>query len=467
MRTVSSHSAHRPVALAAAREDIWSYRHSLWREFRVAKPRLPLPQDDASASDWSALSRPVWLTSFVGSQNNDLFKHLRGLREDFELRRELPPMTLLCGGTGKSAILHALQCELLQLCPNSNSNKWLMAVDVKDYLKDLSALLERISLFVSKDLARLKLSLSFRLLLVDNVDALAASDQQSLRKLLESLQGSARYVLTASEQTRVIEPLLLLASVHRIHPLEEKDALGIVLRFCRLHSIGFEREGLQEIFAHCSAGGSRTLYLNKVFQLMQAVFVKTQFVSAENVRRVTTKDGKKRVVDVSQPRDRCRICTLFPPCKHISPQEVCASNRLHLQTLPTNGAIVNCPLCIDFRNRGYCAAFDLRGYCRFSHPKNSYELIPPLERCAQCTLPWLCNHCAFNKGRKKLASLLQDVSKRQLRARILLSVEPSADLLAPLVPSSLPPVMKVILDLTEIKLLCIADGNLPSLSQRY
>ena len=402
--------------------EVWSPRHLVWSNFRVIRPRLPSEQD--LAVSFGEVATPKYLSDFVGSHLNEVMKSLRSYRENFESDRNLPDALLVYGSTGKTAILHAFQSELKELY---SSPSWMLQIDVRKHLDRIPALISQIHHFVSNEI-KSKLALPYRVVVLQHLDEMSPSEQQSLKKTMDAHESKAKYFFVASDKLKIIESIRNKCNSHRVKQISVKDAINVVLNFCFQHNIGYELGGIKELF-HRSNIDNKRIHLREIFRILQDCFLRKFYISAENVKFVVGAVNEPILIPLAKARLRCSICTLYPPCKHIAENDVIASNRIHRRSLPKNS---NAEICISFRNTGYCSSFDYRGRCWFAHSSNLHELIPPIERCTQCTIPWVCDHCAFNVARQSLKSLLEEISRRQVRMKILLSPEPPTSIVNPI-----------------------------------
>ena len=416
-------SARAPQEVFAERE-VWSPRHRLWvsTTLRVTRPRLP-SEHDASVA-FNELAMPGFLSDFIGSHLNPTLKALRSYREMFETERHLPYAILLHGSTGKSSILHAFRAELQELHAKPS---WVLQIDVLKHLDQISAFISQIHNFVSKEI-KSKFALPYRVVILNHLDEMSPSEQQNLKKTMDAHESSSRFFFIAREKAKVIESIRNKCESHRVLPISTKDAIEVILRFCFKHSIGYELDGIKELFLRSNAENKK-IHLRETFRLLQECFLKRHFLSAENIKFITGASKEPMLIPIAKSRLRCNVCTLYPPCKHISESEVIASNRSHRKNLPRNPSAA---ICISYRNSGYCSSFDIRGRCWFAHPLNLHKLTPPIERCKQCTIPWVCGHCSFNIARQSLQSTLDELSKRLVRMKVMLLPDPPTSVIIPI-----------------------------------
>jgi len=102
---------------------------------------------------------------------------------------------------------------------------------------------------------------------------------------------------------------------------------------------------------------------------------------------------------------RCPICTLPPPCKHISKKELVHVAKARIKAM--NQCIdPDLPFCPSYMKTGACEAMTLLGYCRLNHPIHLYKYVSAIKRCPICTIPEPCNMCQWFKIRKAIGKLV-------------------------------------------------------------
>lgn len=92
------------------------------------------------------------------------------------------------------------------------------------------------------------LPLPYRIIFMDNVDEVPPSGQQIIKKLMEKNNEIIKFFFTCTTPQKLIGFIQNHAFVLQTYKMREKDAVEFVLKISRAEKIGFEREGIQELF---------------------------------------------------------------------------------------------------------------------------------------------------------------------------------------------------------------------------
>jgi DNA polymerase III delta prime subunit len=448
--------------------EIWSPLNPLWLRYPVYGPRLPNENDEKSR--WVDLSAnsPTSFTSFIGKHNDEFFHLLNHHFSVYENTFNLPEIIVIAGpsGSGKTSIMKIFLRKLIdeQSLSNNQSNKWFLWINAIDYINDISVLWNKINRFSETNFEKF-LSSKFRLIIIDNFQYISPSNQQSLKKLYLSHIGRLRYLLITPDPKQTIISFFLSKSVVlRSYAIAERDALSVVLSICYRNKIGYELEGIKAAFdLHNKVNETTTsstlkgaittaanlalkkeadtslqymnvnkdqISLSLLIDCIQNVFLQSSFISKENVFKVLNKPLELPVLSpraAVEPLERCSICTLFPPCRHISIEEI---NELGIERraeLPFRGK--GSLICPEFRRYGRCSRFNEYGHCSLHHPKKLHTLEKVIIRCSQCTIIWPCNHCSYTSYLTALQSLIDEIKHRMGKLRQINVPDPPISLI--------------------------------------
>jgi len=174
---------------------------------------------------WTEKYRPKKFEEVVGQ--DDIIRKVTNLTKSLNI-----PHMLFAGpaGTGKSTLALIIVKELY-------------GVHWKENCLELNASDERGIDIVRqkvKDFARTKAlgSVPFKVIFLDEADALTKEAQQALRRTIENFTGTCRFILSCNYSSKIIDPIQSRCVVFRFKMLEKKDIEK------RIRIIA-EKEGLQ------------------------------------------------------------------------------------------------------------------------------------------------------------------------------------------------------------------------------
>jgi DNA replication protein DnaC len=421
------------VRLLYSENNIWSQRYKQWNRYQVRKPRLPNEMYKTTRLVEHPDNVPKSFNAFVGKHNTGIFMSLKEVLEKFEKIKLFPDVLTIHGpsGSGKSAIGKVFMNDLVDMMKfkqAGQAEKWCLFMDAKQYRKDLSTFWSRVTTFAEPPLEK-ALATKYRLLVVDNFDSIPPSSQQILKRIMEAYSSTLKYIFICPDPKACMTNFVLTKSTSfKTRAINERDALQVVLAICNQHRIGFEREGIKTVF---SLHPNRSL--SNMIDLIEEVFLKRYFVSRENVLRVAV--GKASDVNdlpvlaqhrAVEPFERCKACTLVPPCQHISLEDLVKLGSARRKELPRykDGSMA----CPEFVRYGYCSMFNRNGHCSLDHPKNLHVIKKFAMRCPQCSITWPCNHCDFTKQRRSMQDLIDELQARIGRIRAINVPEPPVSL---------------------------------------
>jgi len=99
-----------------------------------------------------------------------------------------------------------------------------------------------------KDFARTApIGMSFKIIFLDEADALTQAAQAALRRTMEKYSHSCRFILSCNYSSRIIDPIQSRCAVFRFRPLKDEEVKEYMLRIAKAEKIDIEDGALQAI----------------------------------------------------------------------------------------------------------------------------------------------------------------------------------------------------------------------------
>lgn len=111
-----------------------------------------------------------------------------------------------------------------------------------------------------KDFARTKAigNAPFKIIYLDECDALTREAQQALRRTMENYTQTCRFILSANYSSKIIEPIQSRCAIFRFKPLEKKDILSIIEKISESESIRVDAKAKEALY-EVSGGDCRNV----------------------------------------------------------------------------------------------------------------------------------------------------------------------------------------------------------------
>jgi replication factor C small subunit len=111
-----------------------------------------------------------------------------------------------------------------------------------------------------KDFARTRAiaNVPFKIIYLDECDALTREAQQALRRTMENYTNTCRFILAANYSSKIIDPIQSRCAVFRFKPLDKKDILAIIENIAKDEKLKIDDKA-KEALAEISEGDCRRL----------------------------------------------------------------------------------------------------------------------------------------------------------------------------------------------------------------
>jgi replication factor C small subunit len=233
-------------------------------------------EDREAFIPWVEKYRPKKLRDIVG--HKPIVERL----EAYVKARNLPHL-LLAGraGIGKTACALALAREMygdqMQQCfleLNASDERGIDTVrtKIKDFARTLSLA-----------------DIPFKLIFLDECDAMTDDAQQALRRTMEKYSANTRFILSANYSSRIIEPIQSRCAVFRFSSLTDKEVHRILEHVVEGEKIKLDDKAADAI-VYVSEGDAR-----KAINCLQGAAVLSERITEEEVWRVASRARPEEV----------------------------------------------------------------------------------------------------------------------------------------------------------------------------
>jgi replication factor C small subunit len=227
---------------------------------------------------WVEKYRPKTLDEVVGQ--DAIVRRLKGYVE----KKNIPHM-LFSGppGTGKTATAIALTRDLFGEVWREN----FIEMNASDE-RGIDVVRHKI-----KEFARTApISAPFKIIFLDEADALTADAQAALRRTMEMFSKSCRFILSCNYVSRIIEPIQSRCALFRFKPVPKEAMRKRLLEICEKEGVKITDDGLEAIL-YISAGDFR-----KAINVLQAAAAVGELIDAEKIYQVSATAQPKEISEI-------------------------------------------------------------------------------------------------------------------------------------------------------------------------
>ena len=192
---------------------------------------------------WTEKYRPNNFEEIVGQE--EIVKRVKNLTSSLNI-----PHLLFAGpaGTGKSSLAIAIVKELFK---NSWKENYL-ELNASDS-RGIDVIRQEV-----KNFARTKSlgNVPFKVIFLDEADALTREAQQALRRTMENFTSTCRFILSCNYSSKIIDPIQSRCVVFRFRMLEKKDIEKIIRKIAEAEKLEIEEKAIDALY-EASEGDAR------------------------------------------------------------------------------------------------------------------------------------------------------------------------------------------------------------------
>lgn len=275
---------------------------------------------------WTEKYRPQKFIDIAGQ--SEIVKRVESLTNSNNI-----PHILFAGpaGTGKSTIALIIVRELFK----ENWRENYLELNASDE-RGINVVREKVKGFArTKSLGEVP----FKVIFLDEADALTPEAQQALRRTMENYSGTCRFILSCNYSSKIIDPIQSRCAIFRFKLLEKKDIEKVMKRICEKEKVEITPDAL-EILYEGSEGDCR-----RSINLLQSTSSISPKITAELISTVISNAKPKdiRIVldyalagDFQKSREKLLDVMLK---ESISGQDVIKSVQKEIWNLPVEPEI--------------------------------------------------------------------------------------------------------------------------------
>ena len=184
---------------------------------------------------WTEKYRPSKFSGVVGQDN--IIKKVESLTNSLNI-----PHLLFAGpaGTGKSTLALIVVKELF----GKNWRENYLELNASDE-RGINVVREKV-----KNFARTKSlgNIPFKIIFLDEADALTPEAQQALRRTMENYSATCRFILSCNYSSKIIDPIQSRCAIFRFKLLEKKDIEIVVRKIEEMENLQISPEAMEILY---------------------------------------------------------------------------------------------------------------------------------------------------------------------------------------------------------------------------
>ena len=134
----------------------------------------------------------------------------------------------------------------------------------------------------------------FKIIFLDECDALTKEAQQALRRTMENYTATTRFILSCNYSSKIIEPIQSRCVLFRFKPLEKDDVKSIVAKIAKEEKIKITDQAVEALF-EVANGDCR-----KVENILQSSAAITDSIDEDTIYSLASVAKPKEVVEFLQ-----------------------------------------------------------------------------------------------------------------------------------------------------------------------
>src|SRR4030043_2287743 len=198
------------------------------------------------SSIWTEKYRPSKFYELVGQ--DDIVKRVESLTNTMNI-----PHLLFAGlaGTGKSTLALIIVKELF----GKNWRENYLELNASDE-RGINVVREKVKSFArTKSLG----NVPFKIIFLDEADALTPEAQQALRRTMENYSTTCRFILSCNYSRKIIDPIQSRCAIFRFKLLEKKDIEKVILKIAEKEKVAIKQDAVEILYEGCEGDCRRCI----------------------------------------------------------------------------------------------------------------------------------------------------------------------------------------------------------------
>jgi len=198
------------------------------------------------SSIWTEKYRPSIFSELVGQDNS--VKRVEALTNSMNI-----PHMLFAGpaGTGKSTLALIVVKDLYK----ENWKENYLELNASDE-RGINVIREKV-----KNFARTKSlgNIPFKIIFLDEADALTPEAQQALRRTMENYSTTCRFILSCNYSSKIIDPIQSRCAIFKFKLLEKKDIEKVIMKIVEKEKMTIKPEAVEILYEGCEGDCRRCI----------------------------------------------------------------------------------------------------------------------------------------------------------------------------------------------------------------